>query len=158
MVQQCRKCGATFATNQKLQRHLARKRPCDPVVADDPAAGLHRCQHCGRRYSRSDSLQRHNRTCRVANGAVVNETVQDFSLRKQREAFEQELAKRDEIIAGLASRVEQLAAHVLPPIAVEDESPKEEVGPTPQNNDDDEEAAFSIGALIVPRTVVSVWR
>ena len=64
MAHRCPKCDAEFSTNQKLQRHLQRKRPCDPIVvgaADDPCV----CDHCGRRYSRVDSCKRHRGRCRI---------------------------------------------------------------------------------------------
>lgn len=62
----CPRCAAEFASPHKLARHLARKRPCDPIVG--APAGANDCPGCGRRYSRVDSMRRHAKTCAVARG------------------------------------------------------------------------------------------
>lgn len=98
---QCIKCDASFPTNQKLQRHLARKRPCEPVVDQ---IGACKCKLCGRVYSRPDSLKRHLSTCPVgSNTKNIHEHIQ-----RQREIFETELAKRDEKIATILARLDQI--------------------------------------------------
>ena len=117
----CEKCGAQFPTNQKLQRHLARKRPCDPVVdqddlPEDQRANPNRCRFCGRVYSRQDSLKRHMNGCGIANSEDGMEKLYDHALKKQQARFEKELAKRDEKMAEMAATLEKLRVSTEAPV------------------------------------------
>jgi hypothetical protein len=114
----CPKCGAEFATNQKLARHLARTRPCDPILEHKPPGPErdipNRCRFCGRTYSRPDSLKRHLKGCSIANSDEGMERLYVHALKKQQARFEDELAKRDAQIAAMAARLDLLAAGVGP--------------------------------------------
>ena len=111
----CLKCGTEFPTNQKLTRHLNRKRPCDPILErevlpapqqDNPI----RCRFCGRTYSRSDSLKRHLKTCSIANTDKGMEKLYEHELKKQQIRFEEELAKRDAQVAKITAQLNTLTA------------------------------------------------
>ena len=115
MVFKCDKCGATFTTKQKMQRHLERKRPCEPVIyvddqTSDESTNSNRCKYCGRTYSRPDSLKRHTTTCRIATGQESKDQIYENIIRKQEERFREELAKRDALLATFSARLEQLTA------------------------------------------------
>jgi Zinc finger, C2H2 type len=60
----CTKCDAVFSTAQKLRRHEARKRPCDPIISVG-GSQPNTCGYCGRHYSRKDALIRHLDSCRL---------------------------------------------------------------------------------------------
>ena len=111
----CPKCGAVFPTNQKLARHLARKRPCDPILERESLPGPerdspNRCRFCGRAYSRPDSLKRHLKGCSIANSDDGMEKLYEHALKKQQARFEDELAKRDAQMAAITARLDMLAA------------------------------------------------
>ncbi len=120
-----------FATAQKLRRHEARKRPCEPVVAGgwgEPNC----CEVCGRVYSRPDSLKRHRESCALVAGARLPAGAAVAALlQRQREHFEAELALRDAALAALAARLDALTGAAPAP-----------AGAAP---------ALSITALAVPR-------
>lgn len=63
----CPKCAKAFITPSKLRRHLARKTPCESVVAckkDD--RGLHRCMACNRTFTTKQAKSRHiNERCKM---------------------------------------------------------------------------------------------
>ena len=111
----CPKCGAAFPTNQKLTRHLARKRPCDPILEREVLPGPapvspNRCHYCGRVYSRPDSLKRHLKGCAIANSDDGMEKLYEHALKKQQARYEDELAKRDAQMAAISARLDRLAA------------------------------------------------
>ena len=115
MAHTCARCGATFATRQKLDRHAARKRPCPQLTSGErpplDLANPNQCRHCRNDYSRPDSLKRHLNTCAAINPARVQlQPAQKYELARQREHFEAELAKRDAALADLTSRLDQLTA------------------------------------------------
>ena len=114
MVFACPRCGAEFATTQKLQRHLSRKRPCDPVL--DGQGLPYICHLCGRGYSRPDSVKRHLAACPLAVRPARTDPAPQYehALRQQAARFETELAKRDAAMAEIAARLERLAAAAPP--------------------------------------------
>jgi hypothetical protein len=82
----CPKCGASFPKNQGLQKHLARKRPCTPILDEDQGAqqgNPNRCRYCGRAYSRSDNLVRHLKVCKIANSDEGMEKLMEHTLQRQ---------------------------------------------------------------------------
>lgn len=107
----CERCSAAFESNRNLQRHLARKKPCDPIIAMEALpvgeqANPNRCRYCGRGYSRSDNLARHLKTCKIANSDEGMEKLLDHTLQRQ-------LAEQSAQIAELTSLVKQLATSQL---------------------------------------------
>lgn len=79
---QCPKCSRTFGKAYNLDRHLARKIPCDSFVEDTHLPhtdGIKRfcCNHCGRRFTSKGLVCRHVRKrCKAANvGRMVADEV-----------------------------------------------------------------------------------
>lgn len=100
----CGRCGSSFQKNQGLQRHMARKRPCDPVLAADALRDEpHSCRHCGRVYSRADSLTRHVKTCKIASGKRADHP-------NQLEAQAQLIATQGREMLEVKRRVAELAS------------------------------------------------
>jgi len=70
----CPKCSKAFRVPSELGRHLARKRPCKPVVDDQlPAlqvvAQQYVCHFCNRAFQQAGHVKRHQRTsCPIAPG------------------------------------------------------------------------------------------
>jgi hypothetical protein len=98
----CDKCGAAFPKNQKLQRHLARKTPCVPIVdiedlPDEKKQNPHKCKFCGRTFGSASSLSRHTKqACKIAprNGDTSGmEKLYEHVLRKQEERHKKEMAE-----------------------------------------------------------------
>jgi uncharacterized C2H2 Zn-finger protein len=100
---ECPKCGKTFARPALLQRHLARKTPCEPIVErrDDGIAPT--CKYCGRSFTTATSMYRHVRMyCRIANSDEGMEKLMDHTLQRQNAALEEKVDR-------LTALVEQLA-------------------------------------------------
>ncbi len=113
----CGRCGAGFHTRQKLQRHLSRIRPCDPILepeTDEARRGTvpeapNQCKHCNRSYSRPDSLKRHISKCAVAKAEKQDRnSTRPSALKQQQDRFMEELTIRDIEIARMAAELEQL--------------------------------------------------
>jgi uncharacterized C2H2 Zn-finger protein len=84
MTFSCAKCGAVFQKNQGLQRHSARKKPCDPIVTQQSPGDSRSCQYCGRSYSRQDNLARHlKKSCKIANSAEGINKLFEHTLQQQ---------------------------------------------------------------------------
>ena len=81
----CRKCGLGFPKNQGLQRHLERKKPCDPIIMDDKDDKdvKNQCRFCRRQFSRLDSLGRHLKICKIANTDEGMEKLMDHTIQRQ---------------------------------------------------------------------------
>jgi hypothetical protein len=84
-ITRCDRCGASFATNQNLRKHLARKNPCiariireeaEPAEPATPAA-IHRC-HCSKTYSCRGNLARHQKKCEPPAGGAGRPRDQDI--------------------------------------------------------------------------------
>jgi hypothetical protein len=116
----CPKCGVTFPKNQGLQKHLARKRPCDPilergVLTPEQQNSPNRCRYCGRAYSRSDSLKRHLKTCKIASSAEGMEALMEHTLKQQLDAQTAEVGALKAQMAKLTALLEgQLIAGATP--------------------------------------------
>jgi len=85
---QCHKCGAIFPKNQNLQRHLARKKPCDPILDAPMFVGAqqvnpNQCRFCNRNYSRPDSLARHLKMCKIATTDAGMDRLFEHTLQRQ---------------------------------------------------------------------------
>ena len=108
----CRKCGATFATKQKLKRHQERVTPCVPVIPSGVAAatgaGAATCRFCGRAFSRQDSLKRHFAVCKVSNSDEGMQNLRERIVAQQAEQFDRELALRDARLATLEERLTEM--------------------------------------------------
>jgi len=84
----CTRCNKAFSKNQDLQRHLARKRPCEAVIDIDELPeqqrkNPNRCQLCGRIYSSPSNLTRHRKTCRVREESGVQQLAEQMAEQKQ---------------------------------------------------------------------------
>lgn len=111
----CPKCGLCFPKNQGLRRHLARKRPCDPILDPEsfPDAGrnnLNRCRYCGRGYSRSDNLARHLKGCKIANSEDGMEKLMEHTLQRQ---LTEQAAKVDTLQAQMAELTALLRSQLV---------------------------------------------
>lgn len=99
----CEKCGKTFAKRAWLDRHRARKTPCDSIlepenlpeaVRNDPQLEKKKCRFCGRVFSSYDVMRRHVRNfCRIApnqrNGEEGVIILYEHTLRKQQAQIDQ---------------------------------------------------------------------
>jgi hypothetical protein len=104
----CDRCSTAFESNRNLQRHLARKKPCDPILDTDALssgeqANPNRCRYCGRGYSRSDNLARHLKTCKIANSEEGMERLMEHTLRRQ-------LATQNQEMQAIKAQVAELTA------------------------------------------------
>jgi hypothetical protein len=61
---QCPKCEITFDHASKLNRHLRRKTPCEPVIKTHIKSGF-QCVFCNRIMANRSSLRRHCKTCKI---------------------------------------------------------------------------------------------
>ena len=102
----CDKCDAAFESNRNLQRHLARKKPCAPII-DPEVNGTcpNRCKYCGRGYSRPDNLTRHLKACKIANSDEGMDRLMDYTIQRQLTAA---LALQESKIDELTSLVKQM--------------------------------------------------
>lgn len=94
----CTVCRRTFRDKYNLDRHVTRKKPCQPIVdlnvsADDT------CRFCGRAFSRLDALKRHKKNnCRILKSEEGFDLLYDHVLQKaqQLEVKEKELTELQE--------------------------------------------------------------
>jgi hypothetical protein len=102
------RCKAAFESSRNLQRHLARKRPCEPIldVPDLPPEekdNSNRCRYCGRAYGSSSNLARHLKCCKIANTGEGMERLLERTVRRQ-------LAEQASEMSALRAQVSELAA------------------------------------------------
>ena len=105
----CKKCGHLFRDPSKLRRHLANKKPCDPIIdAAHDDVGC-QCKYCGRRYSSKQSMYRHIReNCKIANSEDGMQKLVEHTLQKK-------VADQGAQIAKLTELVEKLTTNALAP-------------------------------------------
>lgn len=105
----CVRCKKVFELPCRLRSHLARKRPCDPIVdVQEGAAGLP-CKYCGRRFTTPQALSRHiKHRCKIANSSDGMDRLLEHTLQKQNA----ELAAK---VDRLATLVERMSAMQLAP-------------------------------------------
>lgn len=112
----CGKCGAVFAKDQGLRKHMARKTPCAPILdkndlPEDQRNNPNTCRYCGRAYSRKDSLLRHLKTCKIANSDEGMEKLMEHTIQKQLAA---QSAKVDALQAQLTRLTTLLESGMIP--------------------------------------------
>ena len=97
----CDRCDMAFESNRNLQRHRARKTPCDPIMDVSPNSSQSTtCRYCGREYSRPDNLARHLKTCKIANSDEGMEKLLDHTLRRQVAALQEQHASVAALVSG----------------------------------------------------------
>jgi hypothetical protein len=71
---ECEKCKKTFPSLTKLERHLRRKTPCEPIIASNNNYTF-KCRSCNRIMSNDSNLKRHYRNCSAYNNPHIVENV-----------------------------------------------------------------------------------
>lgn len=74
---ECPKCGRTFPSLTKLERHQRRKTPCSAII-DSKLESVFRCKSCNRILASRVGLTRHHRTCVVYQNAI-NKKISNFN-------------------------------------------------------------------------------
>jgi hypothetical protein len=109
----CQRCGKTFQLPYLLQRHQARKTPCEPILDTPREAGgdpAHRCKYCGRAFASKQSAYRHMRqSCKIANTDEGMEKLMDHTLQKQMAEMEARMKMQ------MAEMMQLLKGQVLVP-------------------------------------------
>ena len=94
----CKKCESIFPSRSKLERHLNRKTPCDPMIDPNPE-DTHHCIFCGRSYASTVTLNRHYSVCKVKNDPNKANIIVDHILKKMED--------QDETIEDLKKKLEE---------------------------------------------------
>ena len=70
----CPKCPQIFTSNNALEKHLARKKPCD--------SGKFQCDRCEKKYASSSSLLGHKKNCkgRVLSSSEKDQQIQNLKI------------------------------------------------------------------------------
>ena len=97
----CPKCGAAFADNTHLRRHLARKTPCEAIVRAAPLGGEFACRFCNRGFTSKSSMYRHVRQfCKIASSEDGMDKLMEHTLQRQ-------IAEQSDRIDRLTALLEQ---------------------------------------------------
>lgn len=127
----CDRCGLDLKYSSRLNRHKARKTPCDPIlevtelskdILDDPDLANKKCRFCGRVFASYTGMRRHVRdTCRIApnkkNGEEGMELLYEHTLRKQMQRQEsalEDLRAQNEEIRAQNSEMMAMMQQLVP--------------------------------------------
>jgi hypothetical protein len=100
----CIKCGYRGQDSSDLQKHLARKKPCDPVIKNGQE-GPYKC-HCRRAYKTKQSLDNHIVKCKAARLIENPNLIQQLLEANQRQS--EQIVQHQIAIRTMAAAIEAL--------------------------------------------------